>query len=45
VLPDVQKNELLKFAEHLADLAGEVVRMHYAQPTIAVEISCLLSTV
>ena len=38
MLPDVQKNELLKFAEHLADLAGEVVRMHYAQPTIAVEI-------
>jgi myo-inositol-1(or 4)-monophosphatase len=38
VLSDVQKNELRKFAEHLADLAGEVVRMHYAQPTLAVEI-------
>ena len=38
MLSDLQKNEFRKFAEYLADLAGDVVRTHYAQPTLAVEI-------
>ena len=37
VLTDARKDELRRFAEHLADLAGEVVRTHHAKATVEVE--------
>ena len=37
MLPPAQNEELRRFAEHLADLAGEVVRAAWARPVIEVE--------
>jgi len=37
VLPRAQSEELRRFAEHLADLAGEVVRAAWTRPVIEVE--------
>lgn len=38
VLPESQLTELKRFAEHLADLAGEVIRSSWAKPKLEVEI-------
>lgn len=37
MLTDARKDEFRRFAERLADLAGDVVRAHHAKPTVEVE--------